>query len=140
MDYKPKSTSKAGIAEANGKAERYRFLNQPEEAESICLDVLAVDPVNQLAWRNLGLAITDPFTGKPGDRHTEAELAFEKLSDNYERLYYMGIMHERIALRHGAERINARGTNASQKCKDRQNQQHANDCHDIPPAGRIVRC
>jgi tetratricopeptide (TPR) repeat protein len=97
MDHKPKSITKAGIKEANNKAERYRFLNQPEEAESICLDVLTVDPENQLAWRNLGLAITDQFTGKANDRHSEAELAFEKLTDRYERLYYMGIMHERRA-------------------------------------------
>jgi tetratricopeptide (TPR) repeat protein len=97
MEYQPKTITKAGIAEANSKAERYRFLNQPEEAESICLDVLAVDAENQLAWRNLGLAITDQFTGKANDRHTEAELAFEKLTDKYERLYYMGIMHERRA-------------------------------------------
>jgi hypothetical protein len=74
MDYKPKTITPAGVKEANNKAERYRFLNQPEEAESICLDVLAVDPQNQLAWRNLGLAITDQFTGKASDRHTEAEV------------------------------------------------------------------
>src|SRR5256885_296247 len=97
MEHKPKSISKAGIAEANSKAERYRFLNQPEEAESICLDVLAVDSGNQLAWGNVGFVKPDHFTEKPGDRHTEAELAFEKLTDKYERWYYMGIMHERRA-------------------------------------------
>ena len=97
MDHKPKMITQAGIKEANSKAERYRFLNQPEEAESICLDVLAVDPENQLALRNLGLAITDQFTGKAGDRHNEAEQALEKLADPYEKLYYMGIMHERRA-------------------------------------------
>src|ERR1051325_3850321 len=97
MEFKLKTISAAGVPEANAKAERYRFLNQPMEAESICLDVLAADPNNQLALRNLGLAITDQFTGKPNDRHAEAEAAFSKLTDKYERLYYTGIMHERHA-------------------------------------------
>jgi hypothetical protein len=72
METKLKTISKDGIDEANRKAERYRFLNQPHEAESICRDVLAADPENQLALRNLGLAITDQFTGRPSDRATEA--------------------------------------------------------------------
>src|SRR5437763_12880366 len=97
MDYKPKSITKAGIAEANAKAERYRFLNQPQEAESICLDVLAVDPENQLALRNLALAITDQFVGRPSDRYADAENALEKVKDHYEKLYYSGIMHARRA-------------------------------------------
>jgi tetratricopeptide (TPR) repeat protein len=97
MEFKLKTISQAGIDEANRKAERYRFLNQPQEAESICRDVLAADPENQLALRNLGLAITDQFTGEISDRPSEAENAFSKLTDRYERLYYMGIMHERRA-------------------------------------------
>lgn len=97
MDYKLKSISKEGIAEANAKAERYRFLNQPQESESICRDVLATDPENQLALRNLGLAITDQFTGRMSDRPGEAEKAFSQLRGKYERLYYLGIMHERRA-------------------------------------------
>jgi len=97
MEFKLKTISQAGIDEANRKAERYRFLNQPQEAESICRDVLATDPGNQLALRNLGLAITDQFTGEISDRPSEAENAFSKLTDPYERFYYMGIMHERRA-------------------------------------------
>ena len=97
MEYKLKTISQAGIEEANKKAERYRFLNQPQEAESICRDVLETDPANQLALRNLGLAITDQFTGHMADRPGEAEKAFAKLTDKYERLYYTGIMHERRA-------------------------------------------
>src|SRR5438128_113968 len=97
MEFKLKRISAAGIPEANAKAERYRVLNQPTEAESICLDVLAADPDNQLALRNLGLAITDQFTGKPNDRHPDAEAVFSKLTNPYERLYYTGIMHERHA-------------------------------------------
>ncbi len=97
MELKPKSISLDGVAEANSKAERYRLLNEPGEAESICEDVLAADPNNQAALRTLGLAITDQFTGSPSDRHLEAESAFQRLTDPYERLYYMGILHERRA-------------------------------------------
>ena len=97
MEYKLKSISKAGIAEANSKAEVYRFLGQPEEAESICRDVLAADPQDQLGLRLLGLAITDQFDGSPRDRYAEAEGIFLRLTDPYERLYYMGILHERRA-------------------------------------------
>jgi tetratricopeptide (TPR) repeat protein len=95
--YKLKTISKDGIAEANAKAERYRFLNQPQEAESICRDVLAADPENQLALRNLGLAITDQFTGNPSDRAAEAERLMGQLKDKYENRYYSGIVYERLA-------------------------------------------
>lgn len=97
MGFTLKKISQAGIAVANEKAELYRVLNQPHEAESICLDVLAVDPENQLALRNLALAITDQFVGKASDRYGDAERVLEKLSDPYERFYYSGIMHERRA-------------------------------------------
>jgi tetratricopeptide (TPR) repeat protein len=97
MPFTLKKISVASIETANAKAERYRFLNQPHEAESISLDVLAADPENQLALRNLGLAISDQFVGKPSDRYADAERAIEKLQDPYERLYYSGIVHERRA-------------------------------------------
>jgi len=61
MDLKLKTISKDGIAEALSKVELYRYLNEPEEAESICHDILAADPENQIAQRLLGLTITDQF-------------------------------------------------------------------------------
>jgi len=97
MELELKSISMAGVDEANGKAEHYRLLNQPKEAESICLDVLATDPENQLALRNLGLAITDQFTGHATDRYAQVEETFNRLSDKYEHLYYTGILNERRA-------------------------------------------
>ncbi|MEO6119476.1 MAG: hypothetical protein ABIP12_02210 [Terriglobales bacterium] len=97
MDFTLKNISRAGIAEANAKAERYRFLNQPQESESICLDILAIEPNDQMSLRNLGLAITDQFVGKPTDRYADAEAAFAKLTNPYEKLYYTGIMLERQA-------------------------------------------
>ena len=97
MEFRLKSISQAGIAEANAKAEVYRFLGQPEEAESICRDVLATDSRDQLALRLLGRAVTDQFAGGGGDRYAEAESIFLRLTDPYERFYYMGILHERRA-------------------------------------------
>ncbi|HLZ91819.1 MAG TPA: hypothetical protein VKQ28_08900 [Candidatus Acidoferrum sp.] len=95
MDVKLKTISKSGIAEAIAKAELYRYLNEPEEAESICRDVLAADPKHALGLRTLGLAITDQFTGGAGDRYSEVESVFQSLTDAYERLYYTGLLCER---------------------------------------------
>src|SRR5258708_19547559 len=97
MDAQLKAISRAGIAEAIAKAELYRYLNEPEEAESICRDILAVDSGHQLARRLLGLSITDQFTGYAGDRYSEAAEIFENLRDPYERSYYTGLLHERRA-------------------------------------------
>jgi|SRR5450432_1252823 len=97
MEFELKTISQAGIPEAISKAEVYRSLNEPEEAESICRDILAAEPGNQLAQRLLGLAITDEFCGDPRDRHREAEALFQSLTDPYERLYYTGLLHERRA-------------------------------------------
>src|SRR5207244_10414066 len=87
MEPQLKSISKAGIAEALAKVQLYRYLNEPEEAESICRDILSVDPDHQLARRMLGLAITDQFTGEVGDRYAEVGAIFEGLRDPYERFY-----------------------------------------------------
>jgi hypothetical protein len=95
MDLKLKTISKSGIGEAIAKAELYRYLNEPEEAESICRDVLAADAKHMLGLRTLGLAITDQFTGGPSDRYAEVEAIFERLVDPYERLYYLGLLCER---------------------------------------------
>ncbi|MCA1850279.1 MAG: hypothetical protein LC672_04325 [Acidobacteria bacterium] len=97
MELKLKPISRSGVARAISKAEHYRHLNEPGEAESICRDILTVEPGNQAALRLLGLAITDQFTGNPSDRYAEAESIFRDLTDRYEQLYYIGILHERRA-------------------------------------------
>ena len=97
MERELKTISKNGIAEALAKVQHYRYLNQAEEAESICRDILAADPGNQMALRQLGLAITDQFTGGTTDRFNEAHSSFEKLTNAYERSYYLGIVNERRA-------------------------------------------
>src|SRR5258708_24769501 len=97
MDRQLKTISKNGIPEALSKVQHYRYLNQAEEAESICRDIVAADPENQMALRYLGLAITDQFTGAMTDRFKAAEENFQKVASPYERSYYMGILYERRA-------------------------------------------
>lgn len=96
-DLELKKISADSVDAALAKAEVYRFLNDPEEAESICHDVLAIAPEHQLALRLLGLAITDQFSGRPTDRHADASNAFEQLKDPYEQIYYRGLLNERRA-------------------------------------------
>src|ERR1700738_4735717 len=97
MDAQLKAISKAGIAEAIAKAELYRYINEPEEAESICRDILSLVPDHQLALRMLGLAITDQFLGAAADRYPEVLSLFQSLRDPYERFYYTGLLYERRA-------------------------------------------
>jgi len=97
MQLNLKAISRAGIAEAISKVEVYRYLNEPGEAESICRDILAVEPDSQAALRLLGLAITDQFSGGMSDRYAEAENVFRSLKNEYELIYHCGILHERKA-------------------------------------------
>jgi tetratricopeptide (TPR) repeat protein len=92
-----KPISKSGIARALAKAEMYRYVNEPGEAESICRDVLAADPENQAALALLGLALADQFCGTVSDRCAEAGRIIQSLKDPYERLYYTGLLNERRA-------------------------------------------
>lgn len=59
---------KEGIPEALQKAERYRLLNEPRLAESICQDILDIEPDNRKAIITMLLAITDQFVGNLGQR------------------------------------------------------------------------
>jgi tetratricopeptide (TPR) repeat protein len=95
LELKLKTISKDGIPEAISKVELYRYLNEPEEAESICHDILAADPDNQLALRLLGLTLTDQFEGRHPDRYAEAESIFQGLTNPYDLLYYRGLLLER---------------------------------------------
>jgi hypothetical protein len=92
---KLKMISRSGIAQTIAKAELYRYLAEPEETESICRDVLAVEGDNQAALRMLGLAISDQLSGGRLERWSEAESVFQSLTDPYERFYYTGLLHER---------------------------------------------
>ena len=93
-----KTISADAIPEALAKAERYRLLNEPGEAESICQDVLCVDPANQQALITLLLAVTDQFTEKI-DVGKATNVA-TRLQGDYERAYYNGIICERQGRAH----------------------------------------
>lgn len=92
-----KPISVAGVPAALQKAERYRLLNEPEAAESICLDVLGVDPENPQAVVMLLLSITDQFRGAPKELEARAREVLPRLRDEYKRAYYEGIICERRA-------------------------------------------
>jgi len=88
-----KTISADAIPEALAKAERYRLLNEPGEAESICQDVLCVDAENQQALITLLLAVTDQFADRiDGGKAMDVAM---KLQGEYERAYYRGIICER---------------------------------------------
>ena len=100
--FKLKSLSKEGITAALEKAERYRLLNEPGEAESICRDVLQIDPERQAAIVMLLLSLTDQFD--TGITEAQGRELLPRLRDEYERAYYAGIICERWAkaqLNHG---------------------------------------
>jgi hypothetical protein len=92
-----KQLHKDAIPAALEKAERYRLLNEPGEAESICLDILRFDPENQRAIVTLLLALTDRFTKGYGVSDTQVKELLGRVRDDYERVYYSGIFAERRA-------------------------------------------
>jgi len=98
-----KSISKAGIPEALQKAERYRLLNEPRLAESICLDILEVEPDNHSAVVTMLLAITDQFVrGDTAARANKARQLLPLIENAYEQHYFTGIICER----HGGAILN----------------------------------
>ena len=86
-----------GIDTSLEKAAHYRLLNEPLHAESICLDVLEVDPQNQRALVTLLLALTDQFPNKMYDAYQHAEQLIPQLTSEYDQQYYEGIVIERWA-------------------------------------------
>ena len=112
MTFEPKPISKEGVPLALQKAERYRVINDPSSAESICLDVLEVDPDNQQALVTLLLAITDQFAECADRRRAPRAGAAAPAGRRYQRAYYAGIICERCAkaqLQPGAPRLGRDG-------------------------------
>src|SRR5437763_13429033 len=95
MELKP--ITREGIPAALQKAERYRLLNDSSAAESICLDILQVEPENQPALITLLLSITDQFGEEQSDGVHRAREVLPRLKDDYKRAYYAGIICERRA-------------------------------------------
>src|SRR5687768_12545128 len=95
MRFELKRISADAVPEALEKVERYRLLNEPSEAQSICEDILSVEPDNQHALVMLLLSVTDQFVD--GVPTTEAERILPRLTSEYQRAYYAGIICERMA-------------------------------------------
>jgi hypothetical protein len=95
MPYSLKRLRHACLDAALSKAEHYRAFQQPEEAESICHDVLEVEPGHARAWKVLGLSLTDRFASGPAGLIERALEAFDHLPEVYERTYHKGVAWER---------------------------------------------
>ena len=91
-----KRISKDAIPRAIQKAERYRLLNQSWATESICLDILQVEPGNQQGLIMLLLAITDQFGFESRELAGRATDVLSRITDPYQKAYYAGIIDERL--------------------------------------------
>jgi hypothetical protein len=97
MEFEHKKLSAEAIPSALERAERYRLLNEPVQAESICLDILAVKPDDQQALVCLLLALSEQFGENITEKLDRAWSILPKLNDEYQRAYYQGILLERQA-------------------------------------------
>lgn len=100
-----KSIPEMAVPAALDKALRYRLLNEPLEAESICLDVLDVDPENQQALATMLLAVTDLFDDEYVNAFQRAKAVLPRLVGQYERAYYEGVIHERWAKTQSSRKV-----------------------------------
>ena len=94
-EFKLKPISREAIPRAIQKAERYRLINQSWAAESICRDVLEIDPANQQVLVMFVLALTDQLADDHGRIITAVRDTLPRISDAYQRAYYTGIASER---------------------------------------------
>lgn len=94
-----KPIAKDTIPRALEKAERYRLLNEPLAAESICLDILAIEPSHPQALSCLLLSLTDQLSQGVALALERARAILPRFTGEYERAYYAGIICERFAKR-----------------------------------------
>jgi len=97
MEFELKRLSTQAVPAALERAERYRLLNEPVQAESICLDILAVESNNQQALVCLLLALSEQFGENITEKLDRAWSILPKLEDEYPQAYYQGILLERQA-------------------------------------------
>ena len=95
-----KTITAEAIPSALELAKRYRLLNEPHEAESICLDILEVEPEHQEALIVMLLALSDNFSNELNPYFSQAQELIKKLSSRYCKDYYSGIIFERRAKVH----------------------------------------
>jgi hypothetical protein len=94
-----KPLSPSAVPAALAKAERYRLLNEPMQAASICEDILRVEPTSTPARVALILALSDQLGGgEQAALLARAKALLPELPGEYERAYYAGILAERRAL------------------------------------------
>ena len=91
-----KSLHEDAIDSALEKANHYRLLSDPENAESICRDILDHDPKNQAALITLILSLADQFISRSSDVK-EARSYLARLDGEYFQAYYAGLVCERLA-------------------------------------------
>jgi hypothetical protein len=113
-----KRISLSGVPAALQKAERYRLLNDSLAAESICRDIVDVDPEHQQALIVLLLAITDQFADDLGDSVRRAREVLPRLKDEYKRAYYAGIICERRAKAQRRQSIPGSGSMAYESLRE----------------------
>ena len=91
-----KTLHESALGRALEKARHYRLLNDPENAESICLDILEVDPGHQDALVTLVLSIADQFDGG-SKRLKEVRSFLDRINDEFTKTYYSGLACEKAA-------------------------------------------
>jgi tetratricopeptide (TPR) repeat protein len=128
-----KPLSREAIPAALEKAKRYRLLNEPLEAESICRDVLEVEPDNQEAIVALLLALTDQLDERPNPCLEQAREVLSQIHDEYGRVYHSGIVCERRA----KAQLKRGGAHAGHIAYDwfREAMEHFEEAAAIRPAG-----
>lgn len=70
--FKLKSISKESIPAAFERVDRYRKMNEPNDAASICYDILNADPGNQKALITLLFALSEQFVKRLYPAYTKA--------------------------------------------------------------------
>ena len=92
-----KKLSEEAVSAAIEKAKHYRLLNEPGAAESICLDILQIEPDNQEALITIVLAMSDRFSKDYTVGGSQIQDYLSQITDEYKRAYYTGIIYERRA-------------------------------------------
>lgn len=88
----------SAVKKALKKAKQYRSLLEPEIAESICLDILNIDPENQDVLIVYILALLDQISRTENQTHIKTiERTIDNLTSQYQRYYYLGLLSERRA-------------------------------------------